>query len=109
MNKENNVIYISQDFPEVTKKIAKFLGKKLTDEQVDKVAAYLTIKNFRDNPMVNMSELKACSIIQSGNFIRKGGSGGWKDMFTPEMDAEADKWIEENLRDTDLSFPVSTK
>jgi len=94
-----------QDFRETIKKIAKFLGKTYTDEQVDKVVDYLDIKNFRKNAMVNGSELKACNIIQPDNFVRKGGSGNWKNMFTPEIDAKADKWIEENLSDTDLRFP----
>ncbi|XP_026829310.1 sulfotransferase 1C4 isoform X2 [Ooceraea biroi] len=94
-----------QDFPKAIKKVAKLLGKTYTDEQIDKVVDFLNIKNFRNNPMVNSSELKDCNVILADNFVRKGGSGGWRDMFTPEMDAEADKWIEENLRDTDLRFP----
>lgn len=56
--------------------------------------------------MVNYSELKACGIINKENFVRKGGSGDWKNMFTPEINAKAEKWIEENLRDTDLRFPL---
>lgn len=88
------------------KKVAKFLDKTYTDEQMNKVADYLNIKNFRNYTTVNSSELKACNIIKPDNFVRKGGSGGWKDMFTPEMNTEANTWIEENLRDTDLRFPV---
>ncbi|KAM0730293.1 Sulfotransferase 1C4 [Formica fusca] len=93
------------DFPKAIRKVAKFLGKTYTDEEIDKVTNYLKIKNFRNNSMVNYSELRACGIIEEGNFVRKGGIGGWKDMFTPELDVRADKWIEENLRDTDLRFP----
>ncbi|XP_032675693.1 sulfotransferase 1C4-like [Odontomachus brunneus] len=93
------------DFLKVIKKVAKFLGKTYTDEELNKVADYLNIKNFRNNPMVNGSELKDCGIIKSGNFIRKGSSGGWRDFFTPEITARADKWIEANLKNTDLHFP----
>jgi len=100
-----NIFNILQNFPEVIKKIAKFLGKTYTDEQIDKVIDYLNIKNFRKNAMVNGSELKACNIILSDNFVRKGGKDDWKNMFTPEIDAKANKWIEENLSDTDLRFP----
>lgn len=82
------------------------MGKTYIDEEIDKVADYLDIQNFRNNPMVNFSEMKACGIIEKDSFIRKGSSGNSKYYFTPEINAKADKWIEENLRDTDLRFPV---
>lgn len=88
--------------------MAKFLGKTYTNEEINKVAEYLDIQNFRNNPMVNYSELKACGIIKKENFVRKGVSGDWKNVFTPEINAKAEKWIEENLRDTDLRFPFFT-
>lgn len=69
---------------------------------------YLDIKNFRDNPMVNSSELRACGIITPGNFVRNGKSGGWRETFTDALEASADVWIEENLKDTDLRFPYFT-
>lgn len=98
------MLYI-QDFLETIKKVAKFLGKVYSEEQIKEVANYLNIKNFRHNPMVNSSELKECGIITPGVFIRTGQSGNWRDMFTPELDAKANKWIEENLRETDFTFP----
>ncbi|EFN66998.1 Sulfotransferase 1C4 [Camponotus floridanus] len=93
------------DFPKAIKKVAKFLGKTYNDEEINKVADYLKIENFRNNTMVNGSDFKACGIIDEGNFVRKGGINGWKDLFTPELNKRADKWIEKNLRDTDLRFP----
>lgn len=94
------------DFPKAIKKVAKFLDKTYSDEEIDKIAKFLCIQNFRENAMVNMSELKACGIIEEGNFIRKGGLDGWKDMFTPKLNARADVWIEKNLKDSDLRFPI---
>ncbi|XP_076626776.1 sulfotransferase 1B1 [Colletes latitarsis] len=96
---------MQHDFPEAIKKVAKFLGRTYTDEQIKEVSNYLHIKNFRDNRMVNMSELKECGILTSGTFVRKGNSGGWRDMFTADLDAKANIWIEENLKGTDLAFP----
>ncbi|XP_077254649.1 sulfotransferase 1E1 isoform X1 [Temnothorax americanus] len=95
---------MTHDFPKAIKKVAKFLNKTYTDEEVSKVVDYLDIKNFRNNPMVNYSELKACGIIAEESFVRKGGTN-WKNIFTTEINAKADKWIEENLIDTDLRFP----
>lgn len=82
------------------------MDKTYSDEEIDKIAKFLCIQNFRENAMVNMSELKACGIIEEGNFIRKGGLDGWKDMFTPKLNARADVWIEKNLKDSDLRFPI---
>ncbi|XP_020290948.1 sulfotransferase 1C4-like [Pseudomyrmex gracilis] len=98
---------MTRDFRKIIKQVATFLGKTYTDEQIDKVADYLNIENFKNNPMVNQNDLKACGIMQAQNFVRKGGSGGWKEHFTKELNEEANKWIEENLKDTDLRF--STK
>lgn len=87
------------------KKIAKFLGKVYNDCEINELLSYLDIKIFRNNPMVNSSELKECGIITAGTFIRQGQSGSWKDLFTPALEAEANKWIMENLQKTDLRFP----
>ncbi|XP_076232704.1 sulfotransferase 1E1 [Calliopsis andreniformis] len=96
---------MQHDFPKTIKKVAQFLGRTYTEEQIEKVAEYLNIKNFRDNLMVNSSELKECGIITAGTFVRKGQSGGWRNMFTPDLDAKANKWIEENLKGTNFNFP----
>lgn len=34
-----------------------------------------------------------------------GKAGGWRDYFDEEMIQQADLWIADNLRDTDLRFP----
>lgn len=102
-------IYLLQDLQRTIHRVAKFLGKSYSDEEVNKLADYLDIKNFRDNPMVNMSELRECGIIEPGNFVRAGKSGGWVDTFTEELEASADSWIEDNLKNTDLVFPYIGK
>lgn len=39
-------------------------------------------------------------------FVRKGEPGGWKDLFTKELNDRADKWIQKHLEKTDLRFPI---
>ncbi|KAL0101038.1 hypothetical protein PUN28_018711 [Cardiocondyla obscurior] len=97
---------ITHDLPKAIKKVAKFLGKTYTDAEINKVADYLNINNFRNNEMVNYSELKACEIIKNESFVRKGITGDYQTIFTEELTAKAEKWIEENLKDTDLRFPI---
>lgn len=66
------------------------------------MANHLDIDNFRKNPMVNrLKGFKNTKTI----FIGKGLVGGWKELITPEIEAEIDEWIAENLKDSDLTFP----
>jgi len=92
------------NLPAAIKKIAAFLGKSYTDEQVGELAAHLDIDSFRKNPMVN--ELPGCNIP---SFIGKGRVDGWKEIFTPELEAAADRWIEENTKGTDIMLPYRQK
>lgn len=82
------------------KKVAKFFGKSFTEDEYEKLANHLMFSNFKNNTMVNNAPY-----LKPDDFIRRGKVGVWHDMFTSELKAQANKWIEENLQDTDLKFP----
>ncbi|CAG9773792.1 unnamed protein product [Ceutorhynchus assimilis] len=114
MRHEENVLFLFYENlnkvnlrPNV-EKIASFLGKSYTNEQLDKLENHLKIENFRNNKSVNFDVMESLGIILKSEegFVRKGKNGGWKNYFDQEMDEEANQWIEENLRDTDFRFPV---
>lgn len=89
-------------------KIARFLDKSLTDEDVDKLIQHLDIEKFRKNKSVNndhFTDLGIASKNKEHQFIRKGKVGGWKEYFTPALNADADKWIKDNLKNSDLKLP----
>ena len=89
------------------KKVSSFLGKSYSEDELSQLLNYLNIKNFKNNPMVNSEELQECGIIlMNGVFVRNGQSGNWKAVFSKELEKEADEWISENLKDTDLKFPI---
>lgn len=69
---------------------------------------HLKIENFRKNNSVNFDALKYLNILNNGEqgFVRKGKNGGWKDDFSPELEKRANRWITENLKKTDLRFPL---
>lgn len=94
---------LNKDLPGVIKKIVTFFGKNYTEEQIAKLAEHLNIDNFRKNPMVNQASPD--NQIKAEKFIRQGKTGGWKEEFTLEMDEKFNKWIADNLKDTDLTFP----
>ena len=97
---------MKKDLKSQIKKVSTFLGKCFSDEQVDKLAEHLHIDNFRHNPWVNADHMKDGVMMHKdrGNFIRKGKTGDWMNHFTPQMTEKFDKWLEEKLKGTDLTF-----
>ena len=97
---------MKKDLKSQIRKVATFLGKSYSDEQVDKLAEHLHIDNFKKNPWVNLEHLQDGITMRNdrGSFIRKGKTGDWKNHFTPEMTAKFEKWMAEKLKGTDLTF-----
>ncbi|XP_011705425.1 PREDICTED: sulfotransferase 4A1-like [Wasmannia auropunctata] len=92
-----------KDLPGNIRKIAAFFEKSYSDEQIATLVEHLKIENFRKNPMV--SQPASTNVIRPEMFIRQGMIGRWKEMFTPEIEERFNKWITDNLKDTDLTFP----
>ncbi|KPJ20348.1 Sulfotransferase family cytosolic 1B member 1 [Papilio machaon] len=91
------------------KRIADFLDKEYTAEQLDDLCTHIKFDNFKNNPSVKMNivNLRELGIMApKGEFIRKGKSGGWRDYFDADMSREAEDWIAKNLQHTDLRFPT---
>ena len=62
-----------QDLRGGVEKMASFLGKSVTEEQLVKLTEHLRFDNFAKNGAVNNEIGKQFGILnQSGNFIRKG-------------------------------------
>ncbi|CAB3228658.1 unnamed protein product [Arctia plantaginis] len=94
------------DLPTSIRRVADFLGKNLTSEETERLCNHLSVKNFKNNKSVNQEWLREHGMLESNEcFIRKGKSGSWRDYFDEEMTEQAERWIKDNLRDTDLRFP----
>ncbi|KAJ8722505.1 hypothetical protein PYW07_003685 [Mythimna separata] len=97
---------LAKDLPAVVRRVADFLGKEVTEEQMTRLCDHLSFENFKKNKAVNYEDLKEFDIVSpKENFIRRGKAHGWHDYFDEEMTQQADQWIEDSLRDTDLRFP----
>ncbi|XP_066248129.1 luciferin sulfotransferase-like [Euwallacea similis] len=96
--------------PQTVRTIAKFLGKSLTDENVDAVCEFLSFQNMRENKACNLQVLvdnnRGDEFYQKSgkHFIRKGIVGDYKNYMSSEMIERFDRWIEESTRGTDLAF-----
>ncbi|CAH0406344.1 unnamed protein product [Chilo suppressalis] len=96
-----------RDLPSTVKRVAAFLGKAVTEEQVSRLCDHLAFDNFKKNKSVNFEAIKEISVVnKDGSFIRKGKAGDWRGYFDEEMMQQAQRWMEHNLRDTDLRFPT---
>uniref|UniRef100_A0A4P6D7N0 Putative sulfotransferase 1c4-like protein n=1 Tax=Rhodnius prolixus TaxID=13249 RepID=A0A4P6D7N0_RHOPR len=94
-----------RDFPGNIRKVAKFLNKQMTEDEVNKLADHLHIDNFRKNVKVtSIMNVKGIINTQAQNFFRRGKVGGNKE-FDDELKIKAEKWFKENLAKTDIKFP----
>ncbi|RVE44425.1 hypothetical protein evm_010902 [Chilo suppressalis] len=95
-----------RDLPSTVKSVAAFLGKAVTEEQVSRLCDHLAFDNFKKNKSVNFEVFRGMDLTsKEGTFMRKGKAGGWREYFDEEMLQQAQRWMEHNLRDTDLTFP----
>jgi len=86
-------------------KLANFLEKSLTEDQLDQLTEHLKFDNFEKNPSVNNEAPKKMGLFSAdGKFLRKGKTGDWKNYFGPKLNEKIDEWIAKNLTGTDLSF-----
>ena len=83
INNHPNMLFIfyedmKADLRAVMRRVSKFLESPLSMEQEDRLVEHLDIKNFRNNPAVNPTDIaKSLSFMSGpGNFIRKGKVSG---------------------------------
>ena len=61
------------DLKGIIRRVGDFLGKQLSEEQVEQLYDHLKFDNFKKNIYVNNDPLKELGILSStGNFVRKG-------------------------------------
>lgn len=107
---DENVLFLfyedlTADLKGSLRKLSRFLGKPLKDEDFSKLLDHLSITNFKNNVAVNGKDLIDVKVLAQGaqGFVRIGSSEkNWE--ITNEMAAKIDHWIEENLKDSDFRF-----
>merc|ERR1711936_149922 len=92
---------MKRDLGSVIDQVCEFLDCSLTKEKKEQLIEHLDIKNFRNNPAVNAEMGHSFGFFNNtGNFIRKGAVGGWKEEFEnfPDMEKQFDAWLSEQLK-----------
>jgi hypothetical protein len=84
-------------------RIADHIGAQVTDEEVQKIDEFVQFENFKKKS--SMNQKSAMWNDGKGEFVRKGKVGDWVNLFTPELTAEYDAWIREELARLNITDP----
>lgn len=97
---------MKEDLPSVVKKVAQFLEREVTEEQVEMLCDHLSFKRMKKNDSVNNEAIRKVAFVpgREGAFIRKGEVGDWKNYFTEEMNVKMDDVIDSYFKDIGLMF-----
>lgn len=108
---EPNIFYITyeemiKDSHECIRRIADFLGRSLTPEQVDAIAHHCSFHQMKNNPNANMSWMHETGMWNrnKGTLMRKGTVGDWMNHYTKEQSEKIDQLNKELLEPHGIKF-----
>ena len=81
---------LHQDRAGVVRKVAAFLNRPITEDQVKAIVRYTSFKVMRENPATNFHQWHKTGMASEdeSTFMRKGVSGDWRNYFTEEESEE---------------------
>lgn len=103
-------LIILQDKKSVIHRVANFLEKSLSDDQVKQLVDHLSFERMKENSAVNMSSylnfMRKYGLIphKNGNFIRSGKIDEWEEAMDAKLVQRFEKWEQENLKNADQTL-----
>lgn len=100
-----------KDLPSVIRKVAHFLGRHISEEDVKKLEEHLSFESMKSNPAVNYESItqlnKEFNLTKfDGEFMRKGSVGDYKAHMSQELIDKFKVWTEEKLKGSGFTFEV---
>lgn len=91
------------------KKVASFLEKSPTNEQIEILAKHLQFDSMKRNEAVNGEKVvqmrkKQNLVVEDGHFMRSGKMDDFKEEMDSDMIGKFDAWIKENVIGTDCDL-----
>ena len=91
------------------RRIAEYLGKELTDDQVLSIVEHTGFSAMKGRKGIKQGghgDDKVAPKEDDNAFLRKGQIGGWRDTLTDEQSKYIDSRHEQMLADIDLKFEL---
>ncbi|XP_007667397.1 sulfotransferase 1E1 [Ornithorhynchus anatinus] len=86
-------------------KVSQFLGKSLSQEQLERILKHTSFKVMKKNPSTNYSTLPENSMNHDVSpFMRKGISGDWKNHFTVALNERFNEHYRQKMEGSLLKF-----
>jgi len=88
---------LHDDTPGVVRQLASFLGLPINDEILAWTLRAASLDDMKQHASIGM------------NHLRKGGYGGWRDVFTDEMNEQFDQLYARRMSTSDLTFRFESR
>ncbi|KAM8809575.1 amine sulfotransferase-like [Eudromia elegans] len=105
-----NILFLTyeemkKDLRSAVLKICNFLGRKLSEKEVESVVRQATFENMRKDPRANYEKIQGhLKKDREGHFLRKGTIGDWKNVMTVAQSERVDEVLKEKMENLPIKF-----